>query len=236
MNDKNKKILLSSPKANAISIGIYLVIILVVPSLLTTYFPVDREVANNIKIILYIIFTVMLAGTVLQYLINYLESAISVTGRTAKINLKTNTRKIFVVHGHDEAANESVARFLAKLDLEPVILHEQKNDGETVIEKFEHHPSDVRFAVVLLTPDDVGSVKTSQEALHPRVRQDVIFELGYFVAKLGRKNVCALYKDIELPSDFSGVLYISMEAGGVWKYHLAKEMKQAGLDVDMNKI
>lgn len=234
MNDKNKRILLLSPKANAISIAIYLVILLVVPSLLTNYF--DKEVANNIKIILYIILAVMMAGTVLQYLFDYLESTRPVTEQTAKINLKTNTRKIFVVHGHDEAANESVARFLAKLDLEPVILHEQTNEGKTVIEKFEHHSNDVGFAVVLLTPDDVGSVKTNQEILHPRARQNVIFELGYFFAKLGRKNVCALYKDIELPSDFSGVLYISMAAGGVWKYQLAKEMKQAGLDVDMNKI
>lgn len=49
--------------------------------------------------------------------------------------------------------------------------------------------------------------------------------------------MCALYKGgVEIPSDIYGVLYVPMDAGGAWKYQLAKEMKQAGLDVDLNKI
>jgi hypothetical protein len=91
---------------------------------------------------------------------------------------KPDRREAFIVHGHDEAARESVARFLERLGVRPVILHEQANKGQTVIEKFEAH-SDVPFAVVLLTPDDVGASKQAQNSLQPRARQNVIFELSF---------------------------------------------------------
>ncbi|KKB60824.1 nucleotide-binding protein [Robbsia andropogonis] len=145
-----------------------------------------------------------------------------------------SSRKVFVVHGHDGEAREMVARFLKAMDFEPVILHEQPNQGGTVIEKFEAN-SDVGFAVVLLTPDDVGrSVK--EEEWKPRARQNVLLELGYFIGRLGRKHVCALKRgDVELPSDYVGVLWEKMDDGGGWKLSLARELKAAGLEVDLNR-
>jgi hypothetical protein len=106
---------------------------------------------------------------------------------------KIRGKDVFIVHGHNEGARESVARFLERLGIHPIILHEMASGGLTVIEKLERH-SDVDFAVVLLTPDDVGSVATSKDALQPRARQNVVLELGYFVGKLGRSRVCALHK------------------------------------------
>src|SRR5579883_941626 len=141
-------------------------------------------------------------------------------------HLTSLSRKIFIVHGHDDAAKEAVARFIHQMDLSPVILNEQPNEGQTIIEKFEKSSSEVGYAVVLLTPDDVGAPKNKPEELKPRARQNVIFELGYFAAKLGRKNVCALYKGgIEIPSDYHGVVYISMDSAD-WKMRLAMEIKQ----------
>ena len=102
------------------------------------------------------------------------------------------SRKIFVVHGRDEGARESVARFLEKVGLEPVILSELPSKGQTIIEKFESN-SDVGFALALLTPDDIGSLKDDDDQ-SPRARQNVIFELGFFIGKLGRARVCALTK------------------------------------------
>lgn len=140
---------------------------------------------------------------------------------------------IFIVHGHDEAAKESVARFIEKLELKPIILHEQPDKGRTIIEKFEEH-SNVGFAIVLLTPDDVGAPIKQQEKLKSRARQNVIFELGFFVGRLGRNRVCALYKgDIEMPSDYKGVLYKPMM--GDWQLSLAKEIKAAGISIDLNR-
>jgi predicted nucleotide-binding protein len=146
-----------------------------------------------------------------------------------------NSRDIFIVHGHDEAAKQAVSRFIEKLGLNPIILHEQPNAGRTIIEKFEHH-SDVAFAVILLTPDDAGAVKDRLEDAKPRARQNVIFELGYFVGKITRHKVCALYTGgVELPSDYHGVLFLEMDSAGAWKLQLGREMKQAGLDIDLNK-
>lgn len=96
---------------------------------------------------------------------------------------------VFIVHGHDAEARETVARFLGNIGFEPIILHEQASRGRTVIEKGEAH-SDVGFAVVLLTPDDMGRSVTETD-LEPRARQNVLLELGYFIAKLGRDRVCA---------------------------------------------
>lgn len=143
--------------------------------------------------------------------------------------------RVFVVHGHDQGTREAVARFIEKLGLEAVVLHEQANQGQTVIEKFERHAS-AAFAVVLLTPDDVGGPSATPPVLQPRARQNVVLELGYFFGRLGRSHVCALYKEgVELPSDITGLLYVALDQAGAWKLKLAKEMKGAGLDVDMNK-
>jgi predicted nucleotide-binding protein len=143
--------------------------------------------------------------------------------------------RVFVVHGHDQATREAVARFLERLELEPVILHEQANEGMTIIEKLERH-SDVRFAVVLLTPDDEGRSLADDSALRPRARQNVLLELGYFTGKLGRRAVCALHQGaLELPSDYLGVVYVPIDEGGGWQLRLAKELKAAGFTIDMNK-
>jgi predicted nucleotide-binding protein len=122
-----------------------------------------------------------------------------------------------------------------QLRLEPVILHEQPNAGQTLIEKVEKH-GDVAFAVVLLTPDDVGAVSSKTNELKLRARQNVILELGYFLGRLGRQHVAVLIKgDIERPSDYDGVVYIQMDVSGAWKPQLEKEFRAAGLEVDLNR-
>ncbi|MBX7133993.1 MAG: nucleotide-binding protein [Fimbriimonadaceae bacterium] len=142
---------------------------------------------------------------------------------------------VFIVHGHDNALKQEVARFVEKLGLRAIILAEQANAGNTIIEKFEQHAEKAGFAIVLLTPDDVGGAKAAQGApMKSRARQNVILELGYFIGSLGRARVCAIYVgDVELPSDIHGVLYVSAESD--WRLPLAREMKMAKLPVDMNK-
>jgi len=136
---------------------------------------------------------------------------------------------VFIVHGHDVEAKESVARFIKTLDLKPIILHEMANRGRTIIEKFEDY-SNVGFAVVLLTPDDLGTTKDKRSELKARARQNVIFELGYFIGKLDRKRVCVLHKEnVEIPSDYKGILYVEMDQSGGWKQKLAIEMKEVGI-------
>jgi len=146
-------------------------------------------------------------------------------------------RKVFVVHGRDNEAKEITARFLEKLGLNAVILHEQPSSGRTIIEKFEIYSEDVVFAVILLTPDDIGSLNVAPHELKPRACQNVILELGYFIGRLGRMNVCALHKGgIELPSDYQGVIYIEMDDPGAWKAKLAQELVQAKVPIDLSGL
>ena len=155
--------------------------------------------------------------------------------------LPTNGRKkktrVFVVHGRDDDTRQAVARLIEKLDLKVVILEEQANRGRTVIDKFEQEAEKVGFAVVLLTPDDEGWLRGEDNEPLPRARQNVIFELGYFAGSLGRNRVCVLNKgDVEIPSDFYGVMYISFSDPDGWKLKLVKELQAAGFDVDANRI
>jgi predicted nucleotide-binding protein len=137
------------------------------------------------------------------------------------------------VHGQDIGAREAVARFLDGIGFQSVILHEQANGGRTVIETVEAN-SDVGFAVVLLTPDDVGGLKDG--TLEPRPRQNVILELGYFIGKLGRSKVCALKRgDMEIPSELA-VVWETMDNNGAWKQALARELQAAGHVVEWNKV
>ncbi len=154
---------------------------------------------------------------------------------SAEVYDRPKTNKVFVIHGRDDGTKQTVARFLERLSLKPVILHEQPNEGRTIIEKFQDH-ADVGFAVALLTPDDVGSLKDEGTNLNPRARQNVIFEFGYFIGKLDRKRVCALVKgNVEKPSDYDGVLYIPLDDSDGWKMRLIRELKTAGFEVDANK-
>jgi len=146
------------------------------------------------------------------------------------------SNKVFVVHGHDDAAKEGLARFLEKMELEAVILHEQPDQGRTIIEKFEQYAGQVGFAVVLLTPDDLGAAKADPNQ-NVRARQNVVFELGYFAGKLGRGKTCLLRKGgVEMPSDLYGVIYTELDPADGWKMKLVKEMKAAGLVFDANKV
>ncbi len=146
------------------------------------------------------------------------------------------SEKVFIVHGRDNETKETVARFVEKLGLTPIILHEQPNGGKTIIEKFETF-SDVGFAIILLTPDDKGYLASESDTIKSRARQNVIFEQGYFIGKLGRERVVALVRgDIELPSDVSGIMYVDIDGRGAWKLYLAKEMKNAGYAIDLNLL
>lgn len=141
-----------------------------------------------------------------------------------------NKRKVFIVHGRDNEAKQEVSRFIEKLGLEAIILHEQASSGMTIIEKIEHYSNDADFALVLYTACDHGrGIHESKIPPKNRARQNVIFEHGYLMAKLGRENVCSLVKgNIETPNDISGVVYVSLDEFGAWKTEVAKELKACG--------
>jgi predicted nucleotide-binding protein len=149
---------------------------------------------------------------------------------------------VFIVHGHDNEMIHNVARTVTDLSFNPIILREQPNHGLTIIEKFEAF-SNVGFAIILLAPDDELMIKDKSSSEYAkeisRSRQNVLFEMGFFIGKLGRNRVIALHKatqNFEFPSDYSGVIYVSYDSNNNWKFEIGKEMKAAGLSVDLNKL
>lgn len=156
-------------------------------------------------------------------------------GKKTQISTKElDLTKVFIVHGHDDLLKIEVARFIEKFGLEAIILHEQASSGNTIIEKIEEN-SNVGFGIVLYTPCDIGGKKGEKPNLQDRARQNVVFEHGYLIGKIGRRNVCALVKgNIEKPNDISGFVYISTSEE--WKLSIAKELRNSGYDVDMNLV
>lgn len=146
------------------------------------------------------------------------------------------SNKIFIVHGHDSAIKEATARTLTKLGLEPIILHEQADGGRTIIEKFEENSSEVGFAVILLTADDDGKAK-KETSYKSRARQNVVFEMGYFVGRLGRNWVFLLLAEgVEKPGDLDGIVYTPIDVHDGWKLKLVKELKACGYNVSADKL
>lgn len=158
----------------------------------------------------------------------------NVGGEIVKINnwVEKKYDKVFIVHGHDNALKQEVARIIEKQGLEAIILSEQANHGKTIIEKFEEN-TDVGAAICLFTGDDYGKAKDVEDD-NLRARQNVVFEAGYFMGKLGRENVILIANpEIELPSDLQGVVYTNEKS---WQIDVLKELKAIGYNVDFNKL
>lgn len=146
----------------------------------------------------------------------------------------TNNTNVFIVHGRDDLAKTEVARFIEKLGLNAIILHEQDNGGKTIIEKIEEF-TNVGYGIVLYTPCDRGALE-GDEVLKPRARQNVVFEHGYLIGKLGRNKVSALVKaQVEIPGDLNGLVYTELDKAGGWKLSIAKELTREGYSIDLNK-
>jgi predicted nucleotide-binding protein len=156
---------------------------------------------------------------------------------TPSAGLSASKVRVFVIHGHNDVLKLELARMLERLGLEALVLHEQPNQGKTIIEKLERDAAGTTFAVALLSGDDVGYAKSKVDDAKPRARQNVVLELGYFSGLLGRTRVAVLYESgVEIPSDYLGVVYIPIDPAGSWKFSLAKELQAAGISIDLNKV
>lgn len=173
----------------------------------------------------------------LESVIERVELLYETAAFTSPTDPKRDPTKVFIVHGHDGETRETVKRFVEKLGLEAIILHERPNKGRTIITKFRDEATSVGFAIVLMTPDDVGGVPgLAMNRLKHRARQNVVFEFGFFIGKLGADRVAALMKgDIERPSDLDGVVYISLDSNS-WPGQLGRELEAVGYAVDWGKV
>ncbi|EAT58772.1 TIR domain-containing protein [Chlorobium ferrooxidans] len=176
--------------------------------------------------------------TAILYLKNYLadfsEESLTVNIVSGQA-VDSDTPDVFVVHGRNDGAKAQVSSYLLKLGLKPIILHEQLNQGQTIIEKFEKH-ANVKAAIVLFTDDDLGKYR-DDEVLEVRARQNVVFEAGYFIGKIGRQNtIILLSSGLKIPSDLQGYVNFELDDRQRWHIDVAKELKGIGFNIDMNKL
>lgn len=157
-------------------------------------------------------------------LINTMLKDISFSRFARESGTMCDNKKIFIVHGHNDALKFEVSDWVRSLNLEPIILHLQASGGtRSIIDKIERN-SDVTAAIVLLTADDLGKAKEELEYKF-RARQNVVFEAGYFIGKLNPDRVILLHEaDIELPGDLGGCIYIPIS--GQWKDDIRKEFDE----------
>lgn len=172
-------------------------------------------------------------------LLNRIKNRSHQTNNNNIINSQTpmsDNNNVFIVHGHDDELKQATARFVERLGLNAIILHEQPNSGRTIIQKLLDETNNSSYGIVLYSPCDEGKSKEEKE-LHPRARQNVVFEHGLLIGKLGINRVCCLYKgNVEMPSDNNGVLYIPYDENEGWKHKLVKEMKSQGMPINMESL
>lgn len=174
----------------------------------------------------------LICKNVFQSYLEELKEERDETHTVKKVAQSQNLSKIFIVHGHDEALKQSVARLIEKQDIEAIILSEKANKGKTIIEKLEEN-SDVGCAICLFTPDDTGKANKETD-YKARARQNVVLEAGFFMGKLGREHVVYLASsELELPSDLQGIVYVDKDS---WQFNLLKELRAMGYTIDMNKL
>lgn len=178
--------------------------------------------------------------------VGLMECVAEVQPQKVVATFKKPTNDIFIVHGHNEEMKQTVARIVTKLGLNPIILHEQANEGKTIIDKFESNAENINFAIILLSGDDLAaSVRDLEgvqkdevvERLEKRARQNVVFEMGYFAGRLGGSHMFYLLQDgVAKPGDLDGLVYTPYDVAGAWKIGLVKELKACGYNVDANAI
>ncbi len=186
---------------------------------------------------------IVAAGKEQELVKNLLGLSPSGTNQAIKISDSeiNKNNKVFVVYGHDTGARTRLEAMLRRWGLEPLILDQLPSEGQTIIEKLEAYTSEVQFAVVLATPDDMGYRAEHSDETAYRARQNVVLELGMLLKQLGRKKVAVLLKDqenMERPSDIQGLIYIPFKDNleGEAGLLLAKEMTAQGYSIDVAKI
>lgn len=206
----------------------------------------EHPLYNDITKLIDSFYTVSATKTILQHLetikadeffLEQFDESIDVKADNEKVKHVSvaNSKKIFIVHGRDSDSLEKVELFLYQIGCDPVVVMNEPSGGLVLIDKIERCAEEVDFAIVIYTACDEGRLKGS-EKLQGRARQNVVFEHGYLIAKLGRENVVALVEEgVETPGDVQGVVYVSM-ADDDWRQQIIKEMQFVGIDVDIIRV
>lgn len=163
---------------------------------------------------------------------------ISASTQLAAATSRSTSHRIFVVSGSDVEMKKAINEALTKLRLVPLILCEEPSQGRKIVERFDDY-ADVSFAIVLLSPDDFVYSKNEPPGKRKlKSRQDVVFDLGFLLGKLGKDNVLVFFREyegFEIP-DFEGIKLAAFDNRGSWKLSLIRELSKSGFQLDSDRI
>jgi predicted nucleotide-binding protein len=143
---------------------------------------------------------------------------------------------IFVVHGELQTAVNTIQSFMEDLGIQLQQMPAAPEKGKGLVTSLEKNP-DASFALVLLNHDDAVALKRSAADASAGVRSGIVFQLGYFVGRLGLKRVCVLYTGgAETFVSDHGIQFLPMDNGNGWQLLLARHLKRAGIEIDLNKL
>jgi predicted nucleotide-binding protein len=152
-----------------------------------------------------------------------------------RVSDKIYPRRIFIVHGHDLHARDSLVDVLRRLKFEPIVLADEPGKSRTIIEQLENNTLNIGFGFIIYSPDDIGRSKAGMDK--PRTRQNVVFEHGLLIGLLKRERTCALLLgELEEPSDIKGMLYVQVNDIKGEGLKIARVLKDAGYLVDISAL
>jgi hypothetical protein len=148
-------------------------------------------------------------------------------------------KQVLLAHGRNERWMEAVAQLLERAGPHEVTVLNEPSGGRGALAEHFGEPGS-RYAIVLLTADDIGAARVESEDepyYSPRAHQAVVFEMGFLVAALAPGAVCVLYEEgVQLPCDLQDIAYVRLDMAGTWQPKLLLQLRKAGFDYDLNKL
>ena len=169
-----------------------------------------------------------------------LESTSLESSQPPETPLPPVKNKLFVIHGLDEKMNAPMIEFLISLGLEPILMRDKENSAKPIAVKFTQY-NDIDFALAILSGDDFVYRKENgkPQSSHLKADQGVVFELGFWLGKLGRDRVIAFYydqKNFRCPTEFFDLRYVPFDKNGGWHWELVERLNQCNFKIDPKKL
>ncbi|MBN1869378.1 MAG: nucleotide-binding protein [Candidatus Omnitrophica bacterium] len=142
--------------------------------------------------------------------------------------------RVCITYGRDQIMNKQVVSLIRQLGIDPVLMQDKNNKSVPVAQFFTEH-KDISFVIAILSADDwvyPKNAKPNDALLY--ADQGVVFHLGFWIGRLGRNRVFALYYDqrsFRWPTEHFDVIYTPLDKNGSWKKELETRLNASGIQL-----
>lgn len=147
-------------------------------------------------------------------------------------------KQFILVKGRNTEMNSAAEDAVKKLGIDYTSLQTDSDAGADMLSDFSAYKDS--YALVVLGDDEVGTLRDNfPKNATLRAETWICFMMGYLVARLGRDHVFAIHRKVsnyQVPYEFDSLLYYPYDEEGRWQFDLVKCLKNAGYEVDANKL